>query len=112
MIALVVLACLADQPGSCSQTLVTWATTPSEIDCGLAEPDPVTQWAAANPEMQVQGYCCMPMQAQVSAAHTLADARNLPLDPCDVTTRAKAVIWSARNPGLSAIEACSGLILD
>lgn len=108
MIALVVYACLAAQPETCSQTIVTRSDNPAELSCSAAEPAALTLWKEAHPEMVVSRHWCMPDRAQLTAASaTPGDPRILPLDPCQVTSRAQGIVWHARNPGLPAARACA-----
>lgn len=108
MIALVVQACLAAQPATCSPTVIAWAESPAALSCAAEAPAALQDWMARNPEMVVQAHWCMPGRGQAAPVRaTLADGRILPLDPCQVDNRAKAVIWSARNPGVSSVAACA-----
>lgn len=108
MIALVVYACLATQPETCGQTIVTWSDSAAELSCTAAEPATLTLWKEAHPEMVVSRHWCMPDRSQLAAASaTSNDPRILPLDPCQVTSRAQGIVWQARNPGLPAVRACA-----
>jgi hypothetical protein len=108
MIALVVYACLASQPDTCSQTVVQWSPTPQELGCAAQMPAPVTAWATANPDQTVQDHWCRPTRIQAVAV--VDDPRVLPLGACDVRSRATAIVWSYRHPGVVAAEACKRLI--
>ncbi len=108
MIALVVYACLAAQPETCGQTIVSWSDSPAELSCTAAEPAALAHWKLSHPDMVVARHWCMPERSPRAAAGVAsADPRILPLDPCQVAGRSQAIVWHARNPGLPAVRACA-----
>jgi len=110
MIALVVFACLASQPATCSHQVVRWADQPETLNCAAEISAPVSDWAQAHPDMQVKGHWCMTDLGQTLDASGLQSVRVTPLSPCDVRDRATGRMWSNRNPGVSAVAECKRLI--
>lgn len=110
MIALVVYACLASQPDTCSQNVVRWSDQPAALSCSSEQPAPVTEWAAAHPDMIVKDHWCTRARVQTTRAAALNDGRALPLAACDVRSRSTAIVWSYRNPGVSAADECKRLM--
>ena len=110
MIALVVYACLASQPESCSQNVVLWAEQPKVLYCADDTSAPLDAWAAAHPDLMIKSHWCMPGRATIQTASAKTDPRILPLEACDVRNRATAIIWSSRNPGVSAAAECKRLM--
>ena len=47
MIALVVFACLASQPDTCSQNVVAWSDQPAALTCSAEQPALLAAWSAA-----------------------------------------------------------------
>ena len=109
MISLVVIACLAAQPETCAPTVVLWSDQARVLSCAAPDPAPLAAWAAAHPDMIVKDHWCLPSRASVSGPKGIGAAMVLPLEACDVTTRARAIIWSSRNPGKPAVEECRRL---
>ena len=110
MIALVVYACLATQPDSCSPQVVQWADHARMLNCGAETSAPLRDWAATHPDMTVKDHWCMTDLGQALDDGSPRSARVLPLMACDVRDRATARMWSIRNPGLSAADECKRLI--
>ena len=110
MIALVVYACLAAQPATCSQEVVQWAEQPQMLACADETSAPVSDWALAHPDRIVKGHWCMTDLGQTLQGSGLRGARFHALSPCDVRDRATGRMWSNRYPGVSAAAECKRLI--
>jgi hypothetical protein len=109
MIALVVYACLATEPATCSQEVVQWADQASALSCSAPMSAPLAAWAEAHPDRIIKNQWCMADLGPARDA-SATQARVLPLTACDVHNRATAIMWSHRNPGKTAVEECKRLI--
>ncbi len=109
MIALVVYACLATEPATCTQEVVQWADQASALSCSAPTSAPLTAWTAAHPDRIVKSHWCMTALGP-TGADSASHARVLPLSACDVHNRATAIMWSHRNPGKTAVEECKRFI--
>ena len=110
MIALVVFACLAAQPATCSHEVVQWTDQPQILACADETPAPVSDWAQSHPDMMVKGHWCMTDLGQTLDDGASQGARFHAMSPCDVRDRATGRMWSSRYPGISAAAECKRLI--
>lgn len=105
MLALVVSACLVDQPYSCMREVAAWSPPDLPGGCQTLTDARLPLWQQTNPEYFIQGTWCEPGRKSPAEASPIPATSILPAD-CLVSSRPQVIAWALRNPGQSYWQTC------